>query len=57
MNMSDRVLELRRLEMSIEQIAAQLGISITEVCNVLYVQNNKDKMKALLAIMLTRRII
>ena len=43
MNISDRVLELRRLEMSIEQIAAQLGISITEVCNVLYVQNNKDK--------------
>jgi len=45
MNMSEavRILELRRLKMSIEHIAAQLGISITEVCNVIYVQNNKDK--------------
>jgi len=41
--LNDKIIELRNNRRTIVQIAAQLNISITDVCIVLYNQNNKDK--------------
>ena len=41
--LNDKIIELRIKRWTIGQIAAQLDISITDVCTVLYNQNNRDK--------------
>jgi len=41
--LNDKIIELRKNKWEIGQIAAQLKISITDVCIVIYNQNNKDK--------------
>jgi len=41
--MREEILALRKLGHTISQISKETGYSLSEVCNVIYEQNNKDK--------------
>lgn len=41
--MKDEILALRKLGFSIAEIVKETGCSVTEVCDVVYKQNNEDK--------------
>lgn len=40
--MREEILALRKLGLSIAEIAERTGYRLTEVCNVIYEQNDKD---------------
>lgn len=39
----DDVLDLRAQGLTVSQIAKRLGLTVLDVCEVIYEQNNKDK--------------
>lgn len=41
--MKEEILALRKLGLSILEIAKRTGYSLTEVCDVVYTQNQEDK--------------
>ena len=41
--MKEEILSLRKLGMSLAEIAMRTGYSLTDVCQIVYDENSKDK--------------